>query len=522
VLDRRTARRLAMAERQRRDADAQLDRRGRAALQELELAEARRAAERRRRDARRRQVQARRSTRKARRVARRARVRAAVPRWAEMALFVGPICFPMAVAWIGQMQYARTVMGWPLAGAVVFAAGFELSTVYVARLDWKARGEGDNSVIFRAATWMFAALAATMNYWHAADPGLGPNGEAVSYGAMSLAGIVLWELLSTYRHRARLRTAGILPPRRPRFGLARWLWFPRVTHLARLLALRDGHTLTGQAWQAALDATGGHGSVRAAVAALRGGQGPAAGCTCRRGETLTEAAHQSGASGETSTETPRETITGTTVETSAETIAETRRETAAETAAETTADTTADTATPSGLETPAEMIATRPAETMPVETTGTTPIETAGETRAEETHQRPDSAAEMGIETAVVVDETVTETSAETAGAGSLTDPRGDAPVPYHRNGHKKAEAVPVAGGGTKAARRAAASGRTSAAGGQRTARRSGGVKDKMIRYIEGQRSAGRPVTGADLDRRFGTVNYGSRILREFDLRPRT
>lgn len=109
----------------------------------------------------------------------RARVRAVVPRWAETGLLIGPICFPMAVAWIGQMQYARTVMGWPLAGAVVFAAGFELSTVYVARLDWKARGEGDNSVAFRAATWMFAVLAATMNYWHAAEPGLRPNGEAV-------------------------------------------------------------------------------------------------------------------------------------------------------------------------------------------------------------------------------------------------------------------------------------------------------------------------------------------------------
>jgi hypothetical protein len=38
-----------------------------------------------------------------------------------------------------------------------------------------------------------------------------------------------------------------------------------------------------------------------------------------------------------------------------------------------------------------------------------------------------------------------------------------------------------------------------------------------MIRYVERQRGAGQVVTGAELDRRFGTVNYGSRILRELD-----
>jgi hypothetical protein len=38
-----------------------------------------------------------------------------------------------------------------------------------------------------------------------------------------------------------------------------------------------------------------------------------------------------------------------------------------------------------------------------------------------------------------------------------------------------------------------------------------------MIRYVNRQRRAGGRVTGAELDRRFGTSNYGSRILRELD-----
>jgi hypothetical protein len=111
--------------------------------------------------------------------------------WADRALFTGPIIFPMAVAWVGQIQFARDVMGWPLAGALVFAAGFEMSTAYVARLDWKACADGDNTALFRLATWLFAGSAAAMNYWHAADPGLRPNGVAVSYGVMSLAGVIL-------------------------------------------------------------------------------------------------------------------------------------------------------------------------------------------------------------------------------------------------------------------------------------------------------------------------------------------
>jgi len=444
VVDRRTARRLAIAERQRLDADAELERRGRAALQELELAEARRAAEQKHHEARRRQAVGRRTARKTRRSSRRAAVRVAVPRLAERALFVGPILFPMAVAWIGQIQYARTIMGWPLPGAVVFAAGFELSTVYVARLDWKARGEGDHGLVFRAATWMFAALAATMNYWHAAGPGLRPNGEAVSYGAMSLAGVVLWELLSTYRHRSRLRAAGTLPPRRPRFGLARWVWFPRVTHLARLLALREGHTLTEQAWRAALDAAGRHGSVGAAIAELRG----------RRPALADPDGDQ----------TPAETLAETGVE-------------------------------------PTGEIGEQTGETTPVESSDQTVTATPSTTPAETSlDERVVTAVATGREP---LPETIPAPFAEIA-AGSQ---------PYRGNGHRAPTGAGDGAGEVDASRGRVHRKRSASRG-------AAGIKGKMIRYVNRQRGAGRRVTGAELDRRFGTSNYGSRILRELDAQP--
>src|SRR5439155_4134899 len=192
-------------EQERLSADAEVARRARAARFALELREQQLAATRRERQAKAEDKRARAEQRRARRTARRARWWAAAPRVAERALFVLPILFPMGVAWAGQIQFAMSVMHWPLPAAIVFAAGFELSTAYVARLDWRSRAAGDNALLFRAATWAFAAGAAVMNYWHAAGPGFAPTGEAVSYGLMSITGVVLWELWSTYRHPTALR-----------------------------------------------------------------------------------------------------------------------------------------------------------------------------------------------------------------------------------------------------------------------------------------------------------------------------
>jgi hypothetical protein len=272
VADRRTLRHITRAEQERLSADAEVERRARAAQLDLDLREQRRAAARREREADAADKRARADARRTRRAARRARLVTATPRWADRALFVLPIMFPMAVAWVGQIRFAMTVMGWPLPAAIVFAAGFELSTAYVARLDWLSRAAGDSALLFRGATWGFAAGAATMNYWHAAGPGFTPTGEAVSYGLMSITGVVLWELLSTYRHRTALRAEGKLPAARPGFGLARWVWFGRLTRVAWLLTLRDGYTTTNLAWRAAIGAVALYGSPKQARNAVRAGR----------------------------------------------------------------------------------------------------------------------------------------------------------------------------------------------------------------------------------------------------------
>jgi hypothetical protein len=435
--DRRTQRKVTLAEQDRLTADADLDRRNRAALLDLELQERRAEVARRRREADEREKASHREARKARRAARRARLRSAVPVWADRALFTGPIIFPMAVAWVGQIQFARDVMGWPLAGALVFAAGFEMSTAYVARLDWKARADGDSTALFRLATWLFAGSAAAMNYWHAADPGFRPNGVAVSYGVMSLAGVILWELLSIFRHRAILRAEGKLPSRRPRFGAARRIWFPRVTHLAALLVLRDGHTTTEGAWSAALAQVAEYGTVKQAIAVLRGKQPALA---------------------ETS-------------------VAEDGRDKTADRLDSADGDVETGGGEPLGR---ADRVARRDKTAAAGQAGRVARVKTASSRRASTESRRDDTS--------------------ETAGVGD-TEPEyqpgsGETPFPDTTSGDRRV--------GRRSSRR------------QRRGDGSPGeVKLKMITYARERIAAGETVTGADLDRVFGTTNYGARVLRQ-------
>jgi hypothetical protein len=165
-------------------------------------------------------------------------------------LITGPILAPMVVAWVGQIGFATDTLNWPLAGALVFAASWELTTAFAGWMFHQARSAGDAGTLFRAATWLFASAAGAMNYWHALDGAAidHPTPKAVSYGAMSLVGIALWELYSSLVHRQGLRARGALPPARPKFGMARWLRFPRITFNAWSLAIRDGLSTTESAW----------------------------------------------------------------------------------------------------------------------------------------------------------------------------------------------------------------------------------------------------------------------------------
>jgi hypothetical protein len=243
IQDRKVARINATAEQRRLDAAAALERR----RDEMRLRREQKALDRQDR-------QQRRTARRQARARLAAKIHQAVPTVGRRVMIAGPILAPMAVAWVGQIQFALDVLRWWLIAAVVFAASWELTTAFAGWMYHTARKAGDHGALFRFATWLFAASAGAMNYWHALDGRhvTDPTPKAVSYGAMSLVGIGLWELYSSLVHRTELRARGVVPPSRPRFGLARWTQHPKITWVARDLTIVDGYSTTESAWAAAV------------------------------------------------------------------------------------------------------------------------------------------------------------------------------------------------------------------------------------------------------------------------------
>lgn len=254
VPDRKVARINAAAEQKRLDAAARVEEQARQHELDLQRRRDSMALKRERRTAKANERRERQAARGQARAQMAAKVHAAVPTIGRRSMIVGPIGAPMTVAWIGQIGFALDVLRWWLIGAFLFAAGWELSTAFCGWMYHQARDDGDQGTIFRAATWFFAGSAGAMNYWHALDgnPITHPTPKAVSFGAMSLAGIGLWELYTLLIHRKALRRQGKLPESRPKFGTAHWAQFPRITWTARKLSILHGYTTVDQAWSAAL------------------------------------------------------------------------------------------------------------------------------------------------------------------------------------------------------------------------------------------------------------------------------
>lgn len=207
-------------------------------LQEVEVRRAEREAKTAAKDARR---TARIQRRAERRQARLARARAAVRR---VYLFVAgnmpgvysACIYAMAlyVAVAGQISMA-TERGWPLVvgvGMAVFLEGLALSMALTAH---QLRLKGERALVPAAMTWVAAGFASAINVVaHREDPVM-----AAVLGASSLAAIIVWEVRSGAKHRQALRDMGFLPDPPERFGLRRWVRYPRSTFRAWSLDVRD-------------------------------------------------------------------------------------------------------------------------------------------------------------------------------------------------------------------------------------------------------------------------------------------
>ncbi|MEF3117576.1 hypothetical protein [Streptomyces chrestomyceticus] len=191
---------------------------------------------------------------------------------AERLMVIGPITAPMAVAWTGQAGFAKDILGWVVPFTILFAAAWELSTAFVGWMYHQARQGGDAGTLYRISTWTFALGAAVMNFWHASgEPVPGSRAwddtaqawteqmtywhftpKAVAFAAMSIVGMVLWELYASLIHRRKLREDGKVAKARPSIGAVRWVRYPVHSFAAWSLAITDPRLTTlDRAWAAA-------------------------------------------------------------------------------------------------------------------------------------------------------------------------------------------------------------------------------------------------------------------------------
>jgi len=155
-----------------------------------------------------------------------------------------------AAALVGQVWAGVTHIPWPQEGFSPFlkivlvtpaVAVLELGGVATAALADLRRRKGEQAYAYRAMS-LFAALVAVVfnvvGHWRPEERFL-----AFGFGGLSAFAYVLWLIHSSARRRDALRRAGQMASTGPVYGVVQWAREPRVTWLARSLALEHGYGL---------------------------------------------------------------------------------------------------------------------------------------------------------------------------------------------------------------------------------------------------------------------------------------
>ncbi|GAB2633624.1 hypothetical protein [Kribbella swartbergensis] len=153
-------------------------------------------------------------------------------------------------ALVGQVWAGVTHIPWPEEGFSTFlkivlvtpaVAVLELGGVATAALADLRRRKGEQAYAYRAMS-LFAALVAVVfnvvGHWRPEERFL-----AFGFGGLSAFAYVLWLIHSSARRRDALRRAGQMATTGPVYGVIQWAREPKVTWLARSLALEHGYGL---------------------------------------------------------------------------------------------------------------------------------------------------------------------------------------------------------------------------------------------------------------------------------------
>lgn len=180
--------------------------------------------------------------------ARRARSEARGQRWAQRRARVtgyvagnmpgvysaGIYAMAVYVAVYSQIN-AATERGWPLWFGIGMAAFLEGTALSMALTAHQQRLKGERALTPRIMTWVAAGFAAAIQVIaHADDPLM-----AAIMGSSSLVAIIVFEVRSGAKHRHALRDMGLIPEPGVRFGIRRWLRYPRSTFAAWSLDVRS-------------------------------------------------------------------------------------------------------------------------------------------------------------------------------------------------------------------------------------------------------------------------------------------
>ncbi|TDO49721.1 hypothetical protein EV651_121124 [Kribbella sp. VKM Ac-2571] len=155
-----------------------------------------------------------------------------------------------AAALVGQVWAGVTHIPWPDDGfsqllkivlVTPAVAVLELGGVATAALADLRRRKGEQAYAYRAMSFFAALVAVVFNvvgHWRPEERFL-----AFGFGGLSAFAYVLWLIHSSARRRDALRRAGQMRETGPVYGIVQWAREPRVTWLARSLAIEHGYGL---------------------------------------------------------------------------------------------------------------------------------------------------------------------------------------------------------------------------------------------------------------------------------------
>lgn len=155
-----------------------------------------------------------------------------------------------AAALVGQVWAGVTHIPWPDSGfsqllkivlVTPAVAVLELGGVATAALADLRRRKGEQAYAYRAMSFFAALVAVVFNvvgHWRPEERFL-----AFGFGGLSAFAYVLWLIHSSARRRDALRRAGQMRETGPVYGIVQWAREPRVTWLARSLAIEHGYGL---------------------------------------------------------------------------------------------------------------------------------------------------------------------------------------------------------------------------------------------------------------------------------------